>query len=106
MSILTRPVLEINLNNLLDNYITLKNIANHEEIVLAEGPITMDSEMLRCGESAIPLADITHLDIHGRWGLVFSTRDGYYELRPDKKYNALKFYLLYDACCRQAAVCR
>ena len=28
MSILTRPVLEINLNNLLDNYITLKNIAN------------------------------------------------------------------------------
>jgi len=29
MSILTRPVLEINLNNLLDNYITLKNIANN-----------------------------------------------------------------------------
>lgn len=83
----------------------LKLVANHQEQVLDQGEVTMDRKALCCGGTAIPLSDIVHLDIHGKWGIVFSTRDGYYELRCSKEDNALKFFLLYSALkAREVAV--
>ena len=76
----------------------LCRVENHTEQPLTEGTITMDAEALCCSDYRFPLSSLTHLDIHGRWGLVFSTRDGYYELKIDSTCNALKFFLLFSAC--------
>lgn len=76
----------------------LSLIADHSETMISQGPVTMDGNSLTCGDVTIPVEQIIHLAIHGRHGLVFSTADTYYELLPDKKSNALKFCLLYEAC--------
>ena len=75
----------------------LRRVENHEETVLAQGPVSMDAEALICGDVTIPMDTITHFDIHGKRGLVFSTTDGYYELKPEAPANALKFLLLHNA---------
>lgn len=77
---------------------TLRRVENHEETILAQGSVSMDSDTLTCADTVFPMESITNFDIHGKRGLVFSTADGYYELKPDAPANALKFFLLYNAC--------
>ena len=77
---------------------SLSTVANHEEFLIDQGPVTMTLEALTCGSTTIPLDQIIHFSMHGRWGIVFSTADTYYELKVDKQFNALKFQLLYDVC--------
>ncbi len=75
----------------------LRRVENHQETVIAQGALSMDGNALTCGDVMIPMATITNFDIHGKRGLVFSTAEGYYELKPDAPANALKFFLLYNA---------
>lgn len=74
----------------------LQSVSKGEEVVLAQGPVTLSKEQLVCGEYVIPLADIMDLAMHGRHALVFSTADTYYELKPATESNTLKFHLLYE----------
>lgn len=80
----------------------LSTVANHEESLIDQGPVTMTLEALTCGGTTIPLDQIIHFSMHGRWGIVFSTADTYYELKVDNQFNALKFQLLYDVCKERA----
>lgn len=73
---------------------TLKNVTKGEEVVLAEGPVSLSKEKLVCGDFDIPVDDILDMAMHGRHALVFSTKEGYYELLPEE--NALKFHLLFE----------
>ena len=75
----------------------LIQIDRHEETVVAEGFLTMDSSKLVCGEKEIPFDSITDFVMHGRMGIVFTAGKEYYELKPEEGFNALKFVLLYEA---------
>lgn len=81
---------------------TLTQITKHEENLVAQGAVSLSVEALTCGETVIPMEDITNLAIHGKRGIVFSTSDAYYELIPDS--NALKFVLFYECCKRGAKI--
>jgi hypothetical protein len=72
----------------------LKNVTKGEETVLAEGQVSFSKEKLVCGDCEIKFDDILDMAMHGRHALVFSTKDGYFELLPNE--NALKFHLLYE----------
>lgn len=74
----------------------LQSVSKGEEIVLAQGPISLSKEKLICGTYEIPLANIMDMAMHGRHALVFSTTDAYYELKPTLESNTLKFHLLYE----------
>lgn len=72
----------------------LHRVTKGEEIVLAQGPVSLSREKLICGNFEILVDDILDMAMHGRHALVFSTKEGYYELLPEG--NALKFHLLYE----------
>lgn len=74
----------------------LQSVSKGEEVILAQGAISLSKEKLVCGEYEIPLTDIMDMAMHGRHALVFSTADTYYELKPAKESNALKFHMLYE----------
>jgi len=76
---------------------SLSTLADHQETPLCQGPVSMDRHTLTCGDVTIPMDQITNLAMHGRWGIVFSTSDTYYELKVDPQFNALKFHLFYEA---------
>ena len=79
------------------DHAVLTAIENHMPIPVAEGALSMSSEGIWCGDKQIRIEDITDLTMHGQHGIVFSAEKAYYELRPDKIKNALKYQLLYDA---------
>lgn len=74
----------------------LITVQKHEETLVSEGSITLSSEALTCGDTVIPLSDISDMSIHGRRGLVFTANKQYYELVPSSQANALKFLWLYE----------
>lgn len=78
-------------------------VKKHEETLVAEGPITLSSQSLTCGDKNIPLEEISDMSIHGRRGLVFTAQKQYYELVPSKEANALKFLWLYEEYMKQQA---
>ena len=73
----------------------LVSVANSVETPVADGPVSLSGEALTCGDTVIPLCDISEMDIHGKHGLVFTAGKTYYELKPSG--NALKFFLHYQA---------
>ena len=77
---------------------TLTTLRNHEEALEAQGPVTMTSEFLCCGDFRVALEDIVDLNIHGQKAIVFTAHRTYYELRPAEGMNALKFHLYYHGC--------
>ena len=81
----------------VSKHAVLSTIENHIATPVAEGKLTMDKDGLTCGEKHIMMGDITDLAMHGQHGIVFSAEKCYYELRPDKDTNALKYQLFYDA---------
>lgn len=78
-------------------------VKNHEETLVAEGPITLSSSSLICGGKEVPLDEISDMSIHGRRGLVFTAQKQYYELVPATDTNALKFLWLYEEYTKQKA---
>ena len=58
---------------------------------------------LICGDTEIPLTEISDMSIHGRRALVFTAQKQYYELVPSKEANALKFLWLYEEYAKQNA---
>ena len=75
---------------------TLLTVAKHQEEVVANGEVVLNSEVLRCGNTEILVRDISDMAIHGRYALVFSAGKTYYELKLSNESNALKFLLLFD----------
>ena len=76
---------------------TLTGLQNHEETLLAQGPVTMTRESLCCGDFQVSMRDISDLNIHGQKAIVFTADRKYYELRPAEGFNALKFHLFYHS---------
>lgn len=74
---------------------TLTTLQNHEESLVAQGPVTMTRDILCCGDFHVSMEEITDLNIHGQKGIVFTADKKYYELRPAEGFNALKFHLFY-----------
>ena len=75
---------------------TLKTVANHVENMIAEGFMTMDVNGITVGSTTIPLEQVQDLNMHGKRGIVFSTKDTYYELIPEAGTSAYKFHLFFD----------
>lgn len=80
----------------------LSTVKNHVEEIVDRGEVSLSGDVLRCGETEIPTAEILDMQIHGRHALVFSTRSSYYEL-VSQEHNMLKFLLLYNAHKQRAA---
>ena len=76
---------------------TLSTLDKHIETFADQGELTMSGELLKCGSTEIPLADIAEIAIHGRHGLVFTVNRKYYALVPDKASNAYRFVLYFNA---------
>lgn len=72
-------------------------VKNHVESVVSTGEITLSHENLRCGDFIINIADITDMSMHGKYSLVLSTKDDYYEINILDYSSALKFYMLFQA---------
>lgn len=80
---------------------TLATIADHEETPIDEGVLSLSADALTCGNTSILLKDISDLANHGRNALVFTANKNYYELKPTKGSNTIKFLLLYQAYKKQ-----
>lgn len=77
-------------------FATLSTIVNHEASQVSAGVLSMDNEMLKCGDVEIPVADISDMGIHGRHALVFSVKGTYYELLPAHEFSVQQFLLYYN----------
>ena len=75
---------------------TLKTVVNHIEEMVDEGLVTMDTNGITVGNTMIPMEQILDLNMHGKRGIVFSTKETYYELKPEEGICAYKFHLYYD----------
>lgn len=71
-------------------------IGKGTERLIAEGPLTMSGETVKCGDFEMPLSSIPDIAIHGKHSLVFSGSEQYYEINPIKDDNAMKFLLLFS----------
>ncbi len=74
----------------------LKTVVNHVEEVVDEGPISMDTTGITVGNTKIPMEQIQDLNMHGKRGIVFSTNETYYEMKPEEGMCAYKFHLYFD----------
>ena len=75
----------------------LKSITKQTETLVDQGRIILSPESLRCGDTEIPLSDISDMAIHGKNALVFAVGRTYYEMIPGTGYNALKFMVLFQS---------
>ncbi len=75
---------------------TLSTIVGHEETLVDEGPLSFSSSSLKCGNTEVLLEDIWDLANHGRNAIVFTANKNYYELKPAKDTNTIKFMFLYQ----------
>ena len=73
----------------------LKKIVKHEETILAEGAVSINTQFLSCNDHSFSMDMINGMDITGRHGLVLSVGKEYYELKVPA--NAVKFLLYYRA---------
>ncbi len=78
-------------------FATLSTVAGHEETLVTQGPLQISSDTLSISDMKIPLKEISDMAIHGRHALVFTAGRTYYELKPSKEANTLKFLLYYRA---------
>ncbi len=76
---------------------TLSSIKKQQETLLAQGPIEMTADTLRCGEVEIAVGDIVDMAITGRHAIVFMARKVYYEMIPANGFNAIKFLYYYQS---------
>ena len=74
----------------------LKTVVNHVEEMVDEGAVTMDVHGITVGNTTIPMEEIQDFNMHGKRGIVFSTKETYYEMKPEKGTCAYKFHLYFD----------
>ena len=77
---------------------SLSTVKDHAQMPVTSGPVSMDPQALRCGDMEFPMHTITDLAMHGQRAIVFTADKVYYELIIDEGWNALKFFLYYNAC--------
>ena len=77
-------------------FAALNTVANHEATQVAAGMLSINNEVLRCDDVAIPVADISDMGIYGRHALVFSVKGAYYELLPAHEFSIQQFLLYYN----------
>lgn len=75
----------------------LITVENHIETPISSGTVSLDKDSLVCGDYSINICDIEDCAMHGRYSLVFSTKDTYYEMTIPQQYSTLKFYMLFQA---------
>ncbi len=75
---------------------TLKTVVNHVEEMVDEGMVSMDTDGITVGNTTISMDQILDLNMFGKRGIVFSTKETYYELKPEKGTCAYKFHLYFD----------
>lgn len=80
----------------------LSTIEKERQTVVADGPLSLSRDTLRCGDVTIDTAAIPDLAIHGRHELVFSANEKYYEIHIPNGGNALKFLLFFRECKKHA----
>ncbi len=76
---------------------TIITVSNHIEKFLSSGRFAINQNELICGNVVIKLSDIDDLSYHGRYALVLSTKDAYYEVSLNHNTSALRFYMLFQA---------
>ncbi|MBQ6798504.1 MAG: 1-acyl-sn-glycerol-3-phosphate acyltransferase [Oscillospiraceae bacterium] len=76
---------------------TLLTIDNHVESEVSSGKVSLSDTALTCGDTVIPLDEISDLTMHGRHAIVFTAGRKYYELLPERPSNTLKYQLLFEA---------
>lgn len=73
-------------------------VRNHKNTHLCTDELILDSTCLKCGEVVINIEDIIDLAMHGKYALVLSTKDAYYEIiLPKDSPSGLKFFMLFQA---------
>lgn len=76
---------------------TITRIHNHEETLISSGVLMLDEFGLSCCSVVVPFDEIDDFSMHGKYALLFSTKDGYFEIIVPKNVSALKFYMLFLA---------
>ena len=76
---------------------TLSEISHHQKTIIANGAFRMDKNGIRHDDHFIPVEEISNMAIYGKNTLVFSAGKTYYELKPQKGLNGIKFLLYYHA---------
>lgn len=75
----------------------IQTVRNHKESLLSSGELHLDSEILRCGNVTIRLEDIDDFAMHGKYAIVLSTKDAYYEILLKDGTSGIKFFMLFQA---------
>ena len=73
----------------------LSTVREHQEETVTTGELVLSKDGLVCGDFSVPLTDISELAMHGQRAIVFTAGKQYFELIPEKKSNAYKFFLYY-----------
>ena len=81
------------------------SVRNHVEEELGVGKVFMDGNVISCGEFSLAVDEISDMAMHGTDALVFSDKNGYYELIPESPSSTLKFYMAYQVY-KSGTVCR
>lgn len=76
---------------------TLSTVQNHTETLISKGTLILNKEHISCGETEIPFEEIDDFTMHGKHALLFSTKEGYYEVIVPDDSSALKFHMLFQA---------
>lgn len=74
----------------------LITVKNHIETKISSGKLSLDKVSLNCDDFVMNIEDIDDMSMHGRYALVLSTKDAYYEILVRDNVSALKFYMLFQ----------
>ena len=76
---------------------TLCEITHHQKTLIAAGAFCMNKSGIQHENHFISIEEISNMAIYGKNTLVFSAGKTYYELKPEKGLNGIKFLLYYHA---------
>ncbi len=79
------------------NNADIQTVRNHKETLLSTGELYLDREVLRCGDVTISIDDIDDFAMHGKYAIVLSTRENYYEILLKDGVSGFKFFMLFQA---------
>lgn len=72
--------------------VTVSTVVDHDTTVITEGELTISRDEIRCGDKVFPISSVSEMAMHGKHALVFSTKEGYFEILPKKDTNMIRFY--------------
>ncbi len=76
---------------------TLSSVQNHTETLISTGTVTLNKAEFSCNDVKFPIEEIDDFSMHGKQALLFSTKEGYYEVIVPDDISALKFHMLFQA---------